>query len=45
MEKIKEHKKDLILFVIVFLISIVMCGAFLQPHYTHDTYKIVRDGY
>ena len=45
MEKIKEHKKDLILFIIVFLVSLVMCGAFLQPHYTHDTYKIVRDGY
>ena len=45
MEKIKEHKKDLILFVIVFFISIVMCGAFLQPHYTHDTYAIINDGY
>ena len=45
MEKIKEHKKDLILFFIVFLVSIVMCGAFLQPHYTHDTYKIIYDGY
>lgn len=45
MKKLKEHKKDVILFIIVFLISIVMCGAFLQPHYTHDTYKIVRDGY
>ena len=45
MKKIKKHKKDLILFVIVFLVSIVMCGAFLQPHYTHDTYKIARDGY
>ena len=45
MKKLKEHKKDVILFIIVFLISIVMCGAFLQPHYTHDTYRIVSDGY
>ena len=44
MEKIKEHKKDLILFFIVFLVSIVMCGAFLQPHYALDSYMIAKEG-
>lgn len=45
MEQLKKHKKELILFAIVFVIALTMCGAFLQPHYTHDTYRIVYDGY
>lgn len=43
MEQLKKHKKELILFAIVFVIALTMCGAFLQPHYTHDTYRIVYD--
>ena len=45
MQKIKEYKKDLILFLLIFLVSLIMCSAFLKPHYTHDTYRIIYDGY
>ena len=41
---IKKHKQDIIFFTIIFIISLVMCSAFLQPHYPHDTYKIIKDG-
>ena len=43
-EKIK-NQKTILLFVIIFVVSLIMCFAFLQPHYTHDTYKIIYDGY
>ena len=45
MKKIKEHKKEIIIFHIVFILSLLMCSAFLRPHYTHDTYRIIYDGY
>ena len=41
---IKKHKQDIIIFVIIFILSLIMCSAFLQPHYPHDTYKIINDG-
>ena len=43
-EKIKEHKKDILTFLVILIISFIMCSAFLRPHYPHDTYKIIRDG-
>ena len=49
MEKIKQdikrHKKDIIFFVIIFILSLIMCSAFLRAHYTHDTYNIIYCGY
>lgn len=43
-KKIKEHKKDILTFLVILIISFIMCSAFLRPHYPHDTYKIIRDG-
>lgn len=45
MKELKEHKKEVAIFVIVFIVSLIMCSAFLRPHYTHDTYRIIYDGY
>ncbi len=42
---IKKHKKDLIIFIVIFLFSIIMCNEFIKMHYTTDTYKIIDDGY
>lgn len=44
MKFVKEHKKDFIIFIFIFMLSLIMCSAFLQPHYAHDTYKIIKDG-
>ena len=43
-EKIK-NQKTILLFVIIFIVSLIMCFAFLQPHYPTETYKIVNIGY
>lgn len=43
-EKIKKQK-TILLFVIIFIVSLIMCFAFLQPHYPTETYKIVNIGY
>ena len=45
MKVIAKHKKEIIIFLIVFIIASIMCSAFYRPHYTHDTFKIVYDGY
>lgn len=45
MKKLKEHKKEIAIFLIVFIVALIMCSAFLRPHYTHDTYRIIYDGY
>lgn len=45
MKKLKEHKKEIAIFLIVFVVALIMCSAFLRPHYTHDTYRIIYDGY
>ena len=41
----KKHKKNIILFLIIFFVALIMCKVFLQPHYVHDTYKVAYDGY
>jgi len=37
--------KDIVIWIVLFIFMITTCSAFLRPHYTHDTYKIIRDGY
>lgn len=41
--KIKKEKN--VIFLILFIITIIACSAFLKPHYTSDTYRIIHDGY
>lgn len=38
-------KREVWIFLIVFVLALLMCMAFLQPHYTHDTYYIEVNGY
>ena len=38
-------KREIWIFLIVFVLSLITCMAFLQPHYTHDTYLIKYMGY
>lgn len=38
-------KREVWMFLIVFVLALLMCMAFLQPHYTHDTYYIEVNGY
>lgn len=45
MTQIKKYKKEIIIFFVVLIVSLIMCSAFLKPHYTHDTYRIIYDGY
>ena len=45
METVKKHKKSILLFMIALVLSGIMCFAFFQPHYPHDTYNIAKDGY
>lgn len=42
---LKTHKRDIAIFFFVFIVSLIMCSAFLRPHYTHETYKIINIGY
>lgn len=42
---INIKKEDVIAFIILFILTLVVCAAFLKPHYTSDTYKIIFDGY
>ena len=38
-------KREVWMFLIIFALALLMCMAFLQPHYTHDTYYIELSGY
>ena len=38
-------KKYVIIFCIILLFSIIVCGQFLQMHYASDTYNIIYHGY
>ena len=40
----EESRNKVILFVTVFIISLVMCSAFVRPHYPQDTYKMINYG-
>ena len=40
----KKSRNKLILFITVFIISLVMCSAFVRPHYPQDTYKMINYG-
>lgn len=41
----KKKLQSIIVWLVLFLFTLIVCSAFLQPHYTQDTYKIIRDGY
>lgn len=41
----KLNKKEIIEFVVIFLISFFICFGFIKMHYTTDTYKIADEGY
>ena len=41
MKQIKSKK--LIMWCIIFVFSLIMCMAFLKPHYTHDTYEVISE--
>ena len=45
MENIKKHKKNIAMFSIVLLVSMLMCLAFFQPHYPQDNYNIDYYGF
>lgn len=40
-----NNKKAFLLWLIIFLFSLAICFAFAMPHYTHDTFKIINNGY
>ena len=44
-KKIKNYRRDIIIFLLVYLVAVIMCSAFLRPHYAHETYKIIHMGY
>lgn len=42
---IKKYKNEIIMFLILFVFSILMCNGFVRMHYTVDTYKVADVGY
>lgn len=42
---LKKYKKTIIISLIVFALSIIMCMGFIKMHYTVDTYTIANIGY
>lgn len=40
-----NNKKTFLLWLIIFLFSLAICSAFMIPHYTHDTLKMIHSGY
>ena len=44
-DKIKQHKNDLILYILVLIFSVIMCHNFLQMHYSSDTWVVIDKGY
>ena len=45
MQKIRDNRKNILIFLCVFIVNLIMCSAFLHPHYPHETYKIIHIGY
>ena len=40
-----KNKKIIIEFLIIFLLSLLICNGFIRMHYTTDTYKIADGGF
>ncbi len=45
MQKIRDNRNNILIFLCVFIVNLIMCSAFLHPHYPHETYKIIHEGY
>ena len=45
MQKIRDNRKNILIFLCVFIVNLIMCSAFLHTHYPHETYKIIHIGY
>ena len=43
--KMKFLKKDILIFIILFVFTLAMFYGFLTMHYATDTYKIMEVGY
>ena len=37
----QKVRQNIVLWLIIFMFSLVMCFSFLQPHYAHDTYEVM----
>lgn len=42
---LKKYGKDIIIFLIICLFSLIICNGFIRMHYTTDTYKLADTGY
>lgn len=38
-------KRNIIIYLVILILSIIVCGQFLQMHYASDTYNIIYHGY
>ena len=45
MKKIKIEQKDLIIFIIIFIFSLLVLGNYLIDHFAADTFNIFQMGY
>jgi len=45
MKQILKNKKDLIVFILIFIISLAIFSPFLKVHYSTDSYYIANKGY
>lgn len=43
--KLKREKKKVLEFLIILILTLIICNGFLRMHYTTDTYKITDEGY
>ena len=43
--RLKSEKKKVLEFLIILILSLIICNGFLRMHYTTDTYKITDEGY
>lgn len=41
----KKNKEYIIMYLVIFIFSIIMCHNFLKPHYSSDTWAIIDKGY
>ena len=45
LEKIKKHKKDISIYSLILIFSVIMCHNFLKMHYASDTWASIDMGY
>lgn len=45
MKQIAKYKKDIIIYIIIFIVSLVIFIPFLKTHYSTDSYYLANKGY